>query len=107
MLSLESVTDPDAVRRFGARVRDGAHAASRGYVLEPKFDGLSLEIVYRNGVLARASTRGDGERGGRVTEHVRRRCGQCRSGSWTASNARHDCPPFGARRSCASPISAR
>ena len=55
MLSLESVTDPDAVRRFGARVRDGAHEASRGYVLEPKFDGLPLEIVYRNGVLAAAS----------------------------------------------------
>ena len=71
MLSLESVTDADAVRRFGERVRVEARAVSPAYLLEPKFDGLSLEVVYRNGVLVRASTRGDGTRGEGVTEQVR------------------------------------
>jgi histidinol phosphatase-like PHP family hydrolase len=38
--------------------------------LEPKFDGLSLEVVYRGGVLLRASTRGDGEHGEGATENI-------------------------------------
>jgi DNA ligase (NAD+) len=70
MLSLESVTDPDAVRRFDQRIRESLHAKKVRYVLEPKFDGLSLEVVYRDGALLRASTRGDGERGEGVTENV-------------------------------------
>lgn len=70
MLSLESVTDPEEVRRFDQRVRErlGRNVA---YVVEPKFDGLSLELVYEHGRLARASTRGDGERGEGVTENVK------------------------------------
>ena len=40
-------------------------------MLQPKLDGLSLESVYRDGVLLRASTRGDGERGEGVTENVK------------------------------------
>ncbi len=71
MLSLESVTDPDAVRRFDARIRASVRGKAVRYVLEPKFDGLSLEVVYRDGVLLRASTRGDGERGEGVTENVK------------------------------------
>jgi DNA ligase (NAD+) len=71
MLSLESVTDADALRRFDARIRESLHGKAVRYVLEPKFDGLSLEIVYRDGMLQRASTRGDGERGEGVTENVK------------------------------------
>ena len=71
MLSLESVTDVDAVRRFDERIRAIAHGKAVRYVLQPKLDGLSLEIVYRDGVLLRASTRGDGERGEGVTENVK------------------------------------
>jgi len=72
MLSLESVTAVDAVRRFDERVRAAAHRKTvRRYVVEPKFDGLSLEVVYRDGLLQRASTRGDGERGEGVTENVK------------------------------------
>ena len=70
LLSLESVTDPDEVRRFDARVSAALGRPPR-YVLEPKFDGLSIEVVYRDGVLERASTRGDGERGEDVTANVR------------------------------------
>jgi DNA ligase (NAD+) len=71
MLSLESVTDPDAVRRFDERLRASVRRKTVGYVVEPKFDGLSIEVVYRDGLLLRASTRGDGERGEGVTENVR------------------------------------
>jgi DNA ligase (NAD+) len=71
LLSLESVTDPDAVRRFDERLRREVRRGQAGYTLEPKFDGLSLELVYENGRLTRASTRGDGLRGEGVTENVR------------------------------------
>lgn len=71
MLSLESVTDPDAVRRFDERIRASVRSKTARYVVEPKFDGLSLELVYRDGLLLRASTRGDGERGEGVTENVK------------------------------------
>lgn len=71
MLSLESVTDAAAVRRFDERVRQAARRIHVRYAMEPKFDGLSLEVVYRDGVLLRASTRGDGERGEGVTENVK------------------------------------
>ena len=66
MLSLESTTDPEVVRRFDARMRSAAGADVR-YVLEPKFDGLSIEVVYEDGQFVSASTRGDGERGEEVT----------------------------------------
>jgi DNA ligase (NAD+) len=71
MLSLESVTSADAIRRFDERIRSSVRREALRYVLEPKFDGLSLEVVYRDGVLQRASTRGDGERGEGVTENVK------------------------------------
>lgn len=64
MLSLASVTDPREVVRFVQRV----HAP---LVLEPKFDGVSFEVVYEDGRLVRGSTRGDGQRGEGVTENVK------------------------------------
>jgi DNA ligase (NAD+) len=70
MLSLESTTDADAVRRFDARMRAAA-GPDVAYVLEPKLDGLSIEVVYENGQLVSASTRGDGKRGEDVTTNVR------------------------------------
>ena len=65
------------MREFDARVRktlgsdEGLFAETVVYVAEYKFDGLSIELVYEDGVLARASTRGDGEVGEDVTENVR------------------------------------
>lgn len=70
MLSLESDKDEEALRRFDARLRKSLGEAVE-YVLEPKLDGLSLELVYEDGVLARAATRGDGVRGEGVTANVR------------------------------------
>jgi len=66
--SLDSTTDSEAVREFDRRVQ---HELSAPYVLEPKFDGLSLELVYEHGELVRASTRGDGLIGEGVTPNVR------------------------------------
>ena len=70
MLSLESDKEEAALRRFDQRLRK-AVGADVGYVVEPKLDGLSLEVIYEDGVFARASTRGDGVRGEGVTENVR------------------------------------
>ena len=77
MLSLDSLMSADEVREFDARVRkalgtdEGLFAEPIMYTTEPKFDGLSVELVYEDGVLTRASTRGNGELGEDVTENVR------------------------------------
>jgi DNA ligase (NAD+) len=70
MLSLESTVDAEDVRRFDARLRREVGSDVQ-YVLEPKFDGLSIEVVYEDGRFLSASTRGDGERGEDVTANVR------------------------------------
>jgi len=78
MLSLDSSEDPDALRRFDERLRkalaaegEAAEEVQVAYVCEPKLDGASLELVYRDGVLERAATRGDGRRGEGITENAR------------------------------------
>lgn len=79
MLSLETTRDERAVARFLERVR-GESAAAPGaaqsageirFVLEPKLDGASVELVYEAGRLVRGSTRGDGRRGEDVTANLR------------------------------------
>ena len=70
MLSLASDKEPEGLERFDERLRELLDREVR-YVLEPKLDGLSLEIVYEDGVLDRAATRGDGRRGEGVTENVK------------------------------------
>ena len=75
MLSIDSAVEEREVRAFDRRVRDRlADAGDDGpveYLCEPKFDGLSVELVYEDGELERAATRGDGEEGDDVTENVR------------------------------------
>ena len=73
MLSLESDQDEAALRRFDERVRKGLGRTGEAvaYVVEPKLDGLSVELVYEDGLLARASTRGDGRVGEGITANVR------------------------------------
>lgn len=72
MYSLENSYGEDDVREFLARV-GGAEpdGAGVGYVVEPKLDGASMEVVYRGGRLALALTRGDGVEGEDVTANVR------------------------------------
>ncbi len=72
MLSLESDREEAALRAFDERLRRGlGEGVEVAYVVEPKLDGASVELVYKNGQLARAATRGDGLRGEGVTENVR------------------------------------
>ena len=70
MLSLDSTQDEAEVRRFDERAQKGLGGPAE-YVLEPKLDGVSLELVYENGVLERAVTRGNGREGEGVTDNVR------------------------------------
>jgi DNA ligase (NAD+) len=71
MRSLDQSGDAGDVREFDERVRSDLGVDEIEYFCEPKFDGLSVEIVYEDGVYQRAATRGDGERGDDVTEQVR------------------------------------
>lgn len=71
MLSLDSDSEEAALRRFDERLRKALGKVQVAYVVEPKMDGASVELVYENGLLVRASTRGDGIRGEGVTENVR------------------------------------
>lgn len=71
MLSLEATRSEEEVRRFDERVRRGLRGETVNYVLEPKLDGLSLEVVYEGGALSRAVTRGDGRRGEDVSANAR------------------------------------
>ncbi|HEV2387067.1 MAG TPA: NAD-dependent DNA ligase LigA [Candidatus Acidoferrales bacterium] len=71
MLSLDNTYSYDELRDFDRRVRDLAGRAAMDYVAENKFDGLSLSLVYEDGVLARGVTRGDGTTGEDVTQNIR------------------------------------
>ena len=70
MLSLDSTQDPAEVRRFDERVRKALEDEPR-YILEPKLDGASIELVYEEGLFVRAVTRGNGRVGELVTENLR------------------------------------
>ncbi|MEE2668731.1 MAG: NAD-dependent DNA ligase LigA [Gemmatimonadota bacterium] len=70
MLSLDSTQDFEEVCRFDERVRKTLGDKAR-YLLEPKLDGASLELVYEDGFFVRAVTRGNGRTGEVVTENAR------------------------------------
>jgi len=70
MLSLNSVTEESDVREFDARVRKALEWEIE-YVVEPKIDGLAIELVYENGVFSAGSTRGDGRTGEDITQNLR------------------------------------
>jgi DNA ligase (NAD+) len=71
MLSLDSTQEADEVRRFDDRIRKALGDETPAYILEPKLDGASIELVYEAGVLVRAVTRGNGREGEDVTGNVR------------------------------------
>ncbi len=70
MMSLQSLFTDDELARFDENCREAA-GGGVAYLGEPKFDGLAVELVYINGVLEVAATRGDGITGEDVTENVR------------------------------------
>ncbi len=76
MLSLANAFSNAEVIAFDRRLSEalaGARLADAEieYVCEPKFDGLAVSILYRNGLLVQGATRGDGETGEDVTENLR------------------------------------
>jgi DNA ligase (NAD+) len=70
MLSLDNVFSVDELREWDARVREAAGEAV-SYLCEVKIDGLAVNLVYVDGVLERALTRGDGYTGEDITLNVR------------------------------------
>ncbi len=75
MLSLANAMDDDEARAFDTRIRQklepGTAAAKIEYNVEPKLDGLAVSLLFEQGVLIRAATRGDGETGEDVTQNIR------------------------------------
>jgi DNA ligase (NAD+) len=71
MLSLENAFSAEEVAAFDARAMLVAGAAAVAYMAEPKLDGLAISLIYENGVLVRAATRGDGSTGEDVTANIR------------------------------------
>ena len=69
MGSLQDIFSFEELRDFDRRVRETVEAPS--YVVEPKIDGLSVSLEYRDGVLTVGSTRGNGFVGEDVTENIR------------------------------------
>jgi DNA ligase (NAD+) len=72
MLSLGNAFSHDEMREFDQRVKRFLKSDQEvEYTVEPKYDGLAMELTYKNGLLAKASTRGDGFVGEDVTTNVR------------------------------------
>ncbi len=72
MLSLNSVSSDQEILDFDARVKRLLGGSEEiGYVAEPKIDGVAVELVYEDGLLAVGSTRGDGYVGEDVTANLR------------------------------------
>ena len=72
MLSLGNVFSDQELMDFDRRLRERLQRQDDiSYVAEPKLDGLAVSLIYQDGVLVQAATRGDGERGENITENAR------------------------------------
>jgi len=71
MQSLDNTYSYDDLREWDGRVRRGVGRDNVEYVAELKIDGISISIIYENGILARGVTRGDGYVGDDVTTNVK------------------------------------
>ncbi|WP_370978477.1 NAD-dependent DNA ligase LigA [Agaribacterium sp. ZY112] len=72
MLSLDNAFSNDDLLAFQKRINDrleGDH--DYRFVCEPKFDGIAASLIYQNGKLIQAATRGDGRRGEDITQNIR------------------------------------
>ncbi|MEK6371463.1 MAG: NAD-dependent DNA ligase LigA [Acidobacteriota bacterium] len=71
MLSIDNAYTVEELREWDARVKRGLGTDEVEYEAELKIDGVSIDLLYENGALVRAATRGDGVRGDDVTPNVR------------------------------------
>jgi DNA ligase (NAD+) len=71
MLSLDNAFSDDELNDFDRRVCDRLETGQVEYAAEPKLDGLAINLLYQEGTLVRAATRGDGVSGEDVTQNVR------------------------------------
>ncbi|EEX93033.1 NAD-dependent DNA ligase LigA [Vibrio orientalis CIP 102891 = ATCC 33934] len=72
MLSLDNAFDDGELESFHKRMKDRIPSATFDvFCCEPKLDGLAVSLLYENGVLVQAATRGDGATGENITENVR------------------------------------
>ncbi len=71
MLSLDSIADQNEVQAFDQRMKRELETPFVEYSAEPKFDGLSVELMYDHGIFTRGATRGDGKTGEDVTVNLR------------------------------------
>ncbi|MDR3322549.1 MAG: NAD-dependent DNA ligase LigA, partial [Synergistaceae bacterium] len=71
MRSLDNALDLEELRNFYRRATKSLGTSDVEWVCEPKLDGLAVSLIYRDGVLETASTRGDGTVGEDVTQNIR------------------------------------
>ncbi|MCB0736705.1 MAG: NAD-dependent DNA ligase LigA [Bacteroidetes bacterium] len=71
MLSLDNSYNADDLNDFDRRVKELSGETEVSYVVEPKFDGSSIALLYKNNQLVRGATRGNGVAGEEVTQNVR------------------------------------
>lgn len=71
MLSLDNVYSKDELLAWHKRVVKGIDGVTPTYVIEPKIDGIGIELVYERGNFVRGGTRGNGEKGDDITVNLR------------------------------------
>jgi DNA ligase (NAD+) len=71
MLSLANAFEEEEVREFDNRVKKMLNISQAEYVMEPKIDGLAVELIYERGEFTTGSTRGDGYVGEDITQNIR------------------------------------
>ncbi|KPJ67793.1 MAG: aromatic ring-opening dioxygenase LigA [Coxiella sp. DG_40] len=72
MLSLQNVFSENELRAFDKRIKDRLHVNREiEYMCEPKFDGVSVSLLYEDGILTQAATRGDGAVGEDITQNAK------------------------------------
>lgn len=71
MLSLDNTYNADDLKDWDKRCKDFAGTDNIEYCVEPKYDGASISVIYENGQLVRAATRGDGVQGEEITTNAK------------------------------------
>ncbi len=71
MLSLDNAFSDDEITAFFERTQQRLGESDIDFVAEPKLDGLAVSLIYENGLLKQAATRGDGSRGEDITDNIR------------------------------------